>query len=205
MKHMTIGKLVGAWSALQRTLDRHRSLLASLGPDAAGSRYPVLLKIVCPAIAFSAAGFALMYTVARSWSLHGRRLQEFVEAPLDATGELPEDGPPELQRLSRCHETTGPSGSEQVMERANRELSRRETILAAMAEGVLAVDQNLKVIFCNDAFAQAFGTRDASRCGKNILRGCARTRSREHARAVVQSGSSEKDRFRIAQRGRPLV
>ncbi len=28
-----------------------------------------------------------------------------------------------------------------------------------MAEGVLAVDNNLRVIFCNETFARAFGTR----------------------------------------------
>ena len=56
----------------------------------------------------------------------------------------------------------------QVVERASLELSRRKTILACMAEGVLAVDQNLKVVFCNNAFAIAFGTRTPVTEGRSL-------------------------------------
>ena len=37
--------------------------------------------------------------------------------------------------------------------------SRRETILASMFEGVLAVNKDLRVMFCNDSFARAIGAR----------------------------------------------
>ncbi len=44
-----------------------------------------------------------------------------------------------------------------MLERLRLESSRREAILAGMVEGVLAVDHELCVTFCNQAFARAVG------------------------------------------------
>ena len=46
-----------------------------------------------------------------------------------------------------------------LVERAKVESARREAILASMAEGVLAVDEQLRVTFCNQALARLAGTR----------------------------------------------
>jgi two-component system phosphate regulon sensor histidine kinase PhoR len=46
-----------------------------------------------------------------------------------------------------------------MLERLRLESSRREAILAGMVEGVLAVDHELNVTFCNQAFARAVGAR----------------------------------------------
>jgi two-component system phosphate regulon sensor histidine kinase PhoR len=196
---MTIGKLVGAWSVLS-------VLLIIIGafwlrPDLMPQRAPVVLfKIVVLLAALSAAGFAVLYTVARSWSLHVQHLQEFAEAPLQTGGVLPEDSPPELQRLSRDMKRNAERVREAI-ERANLELSHRETILAAMAEGVLAVDQNLKVIFCNDAFARAFGTRTPGVAGRTFYEVVREPALLNMLDRVVRSGSSETDRFRLPSAG----
>ena len=62
-----------------------------------------------------------------------------------------------------------------VIERANLELARRETILAGMAEGVLAVDQHLKVTFCNEVFARSVPDAPASAGRASTLRNSSRT------------------------------
>jgi two-component system phosphate regulon sensor histidine kinase PhoR len=132
--------------------------------------------------------------------LHIRRLQEFLDAPLEAGGELPGDSPPELELLSRAIKNRA-ERIQQVIERANLELSRRETILSAMAEGVLAVDQNLKLVFCNAAFAQAFGTRTPVGAGRTFYEIVREPALRDMLELVVKSGSSERDRFQLRSAG----
>jgi two-component system, OmpR family, phosphate regulon sensor histidine kinase PhoR len=111
------------------------------------------------AIALSTLAFVLYAWVAwRRLARYLRRLEDYT-ATLPAKGiHLPPSLPSEFAMLSSALERTSEHvGS--VIERANLELARRETILAGLAEGVLAVDRNLIVTFCNDAFADAFQTR----------------------------------------------
>ncbi len=49
-----------------------------------------------------------------------------------------------------------------LLDRLRFESARREAILSSMAEGVLAVDPDLRVTFCNTAFLKAIGFRSAS-------------------------------------------
>lgn len=199
MKQLTVGKLAVAWLVFSVV---GIVIGASwLQPDLMARRSDtVLFKVVALLATLSAAGVVFMYTVARRWSLHIRRLQEFVNAPLEASGELAGDGPPELQALSRAIRSRA-ERIRQVIERANLELSRRETILAAMAEGVLAVDQNLKLVFCNDAFAQAFGTRTPVGAGRTFYEVVREPALRDMLGVVVNTGSSEKDRFQLRSAG----
>jgi two-component system, OmpR family, phosphate regulon sensor histidine kinase PhoR len=46
-----------------------------------------------------------------------------------------------------------------LIENLKLEGARREAILASMVEGVLAVDKDLRVTFCNDSFARTVGAR----------------------------------------------
>src|SRR5207248_11795669 len=92
----------------------------------------VLFRLVILLAALSATGIAFMYIVVRSWSLHVQRLQEFIDASPEATADLPENGPPELERLSLAMKVTN-ERIRQVKDRANLESSRREAILTAMA------------------------------------------------------------------------
>ena len=85
----------------------------------------------------------------------------------------------------------------QVVERANLELSRRETILACMAEGVLAVDKNLKVNFCNEAFAYAFSARTPVIEGRTLYEVVREPVLRDILERVVKTGTPERDRFRL--------
>ncbi|MGI8960207.1 MAG: sensor histidine kinase [Bryobacteraceae bacterium] len=197
---MTVGKLVGAWSVFC-VLSIIIGVLW-LRPDLMrqGAHASVLFKVVVLLIALSAGGMAFMYTFARRWSLHLRQLHDSLNAPLEGGGNFAETGPPELQRLALAFKITQ-DRIRQIKERANLESSRRETILAAMGEGVLAVDQALKVIFCNDAFAEAFGTRRPVGEGRAFYEVVREPALREMLELVVRTGTSEKDRFQLPSAG----
>jgi two-component system phosphate regulon sensor histidine kinase PhoR len=89
-----------------------------------------------------------------------------------------------------------------VVEKANVESSRRETILAGLAEGVLAVDQDLRVIFCNDALTNAFNTRKPVSEGRPLYEVVREPALQELLESAVQSGSADKSRFRSSSGGR---
>ncbi len=98
------------------------------------------------------------------WSRKWRRLLRYIRkledyaASVPSTSEIQGGLPEELTMLYGALGRTS-EHVRLIIEQANLELARRETILAGMAEGVLAVDNSLNVTFCNEAFANAFRTR----------------------------------------------
>ena len=58
-----------------------------------------------------------------------------------------------MGRLARSLQRTAPRIRE-LVESLKLEGARREAILASMVEGVLAVDRDLRVTFCNHSFAE---------------------------------------------------
>ncbi|MCU1257432.1 MAG: sensor histidine kinase [Bryobacterales bacterium] len=99
-----------------------------------------------------------------------RNLQALTERLLDA--KLPETEMPQaedelgllnqsLRRMaSRIHE---------LLDRLSLESGRREAILSSMSEGVLAADNRLQVIFCNDSLARALGAARPVAPGTPVL------------------------------------
>jgi len=109
-----------------------------------------------------AAGLALVmaYFFSRRLARRLRRLQAFAESLLGAGSQeklLPDAGD-ELGALARSL-TCMSAQLKDLIEKLTLESGRREAILSSMAEGVLAVDQELRVTFCNGAFARAIGAR----------------------------------------------
>ena len=47
----------------------------------------------------------------------------------------------------------------ELVERLSLESARRDVILKSMAEGVLAVDHQMRVLFCNQALSHALGLK----------------------------------------------
>lgn len=132
--------------------------LASQPPSAEANMF----RLQILAIAFSVAmvSLAIAYFVSRSLALRISRLKQFAEVLLDQqTLERPRVGSKdELGSL----ELSLADLSAQIRELVDRwqlESARREAILSSMAEGVLAVDKDLRVIFCNEALAAAVNAR----------------------------------------------
>lgn len=189
-----MGKLIAVWLLLSSVslviglLWLQPGFVPGQGGITAG-KLAVLLSSV------GAFGLAFTYLLARRWSQRLKQLEMFIETLPSAEGELPEDGPPELQNLSRAMRASG-ERVRHVVEQASLESSRRETILAGMAEGVLAVDESLRVVFCNDAFAYAFNTRKPVSEGRLLYEVVREPALREIFEFVVQSGAADKSRFR---------
>jgi two-component system phosphate regulon sensor histidine kinase PhoR len=169
-----------------------------LWPDVEpGKHWFALLKLGALLGAVSAVGLALAYGVAAQWSTPAKRLESFVEALPGAETALPEDGPAELQSLARAMRRMA-ERVRHVVEHASLESSRREIVLACMAEGVLAVDAGLHVTFCNDAFARAFSTRTPIAEGRTTLYEVVREPMlRDVLARVVRNGGPETGRFQL--------
>jgi two-component system, OmpR family, phosphate regulon sensor histidine kinase PhoR len=194
MNGNTAGKLIGGWCALMLSVPLAFFLLR---PDfAPGREASALTKLFVALAVVSAAGLAVSYLTSQKWAARTRLLQQFVTALPGSTLSLSGRGPEELESLERAMRSMA-ERVRQVVERANLELSRRETILACMAEGVLAVDQNLKVVFCNEAFAAAFGTRTPVTEGRSLYEVVREPALRDILERVVNGGAAERDLLRL--------
>jgi len=87
------------------------------------------------------------------------RMREFAESLLQAGDEPVRAGSlDQLEALDRSLLRMA-GQTRTLVERAKLESARREAILSSMVEGVLAVDDQLRVTFCNQALARLAGTR----------------------------------------------
>ena len=111
---------------------------------------------------FVAALVALLiaYFFSRSFTRRISRLRAFAEGLVKAnfTERLLADADDELGALTRSLNSTA-SQLHDLLERLGLESARREAILTSMVEGVLAVDQDLRITFYNASFARAVGLR----------------------------------------------
>ena len=162
----------------------------------ARSTLPAAMKMILVLGSAAACTTALEYLQWRKWASHIQRLDAFIAALPLKRSELPDQGPIELEDLSRTIKAMSQRVFE-VVERGGVESSRREAILACMAEGVLAVDAGLKVIFCNQAFSEAFSIRLPTTEGRTLYEIVREPALRDILQRVLQTGASEKDRFQL--------
>src|SRR4051794_15326805 len=194
MKEITRGKLLGTWCLFMLALPW---AVVWIRPDfEAGRSISALIKLAVVVTALSAAGTTLFYIAMRQWATQTRRLNEFIAALPAQEKNLPLEGPTEIQNLSRSMRAMA-ERVRSIVEQTNLESSRRETILACMAEGVLAVDNSLKVIFCNQAFADAFSIRIPVSEGRSLYEVVREPLLRDILERVLSSGSNESDRFQL--------
>lgn len=144
-----------------RTADGGLFVLRLISPvrteeDAVFLRWQVALT----ALAAVLVALAIAYLVTRSWTRRVNRIKTYAETLLDAppaSGGIP-DSNDELAALERSIHNVA-AQLRDLFERWNLESSRSEAILSSMAEGVLAVDRELRVVFCNRAVIRAMGVR----------------------------------------------
>ena len=93
-----------------------------------------------------------------AWRVH--RLRVFTEHVLDsndADAPLPDEGE-ETAVLNQSFRRMA-SRIRELVYRLSLESNRRDAILKSMAEGVLAVDHQMRIMFCNQSLAHALGLR----------------------------------------------
>jgi two-component system phosphate regulon sensor histidine kinase PhoR len=190
----TLAKLLAAWFALI-----FLSLLAYLWLKPGvlpGHEVAVVFKLVVIIGFASATGLAFTYAVSRRWAQRTASLEHFADALPGNEADLPEGGPEELQSLAKALRRMSVR-VQQLVDRANLELSRREAIMACMGEGILAVDRNLRVNFCNAAFAEAFSTRVPASEGRSLYEVVREPALRDILERVAKTGKPERDLFRL--------
>lgn len=103
----------------------------------------------------------IAYFFSRSFTRRINSLKDFAENldRLPSAGRLLVHGNDELGELGRSLDRTGIRLRE-LVDRLSLESARRESILASMVEGVVAVDSGLRITFCNDSFRRVVGTSD---------------------------------------------
>lgn len=190
---MRAGRLIGLWAGLALCAIAGLWWISSnIVPD---NRVWVALKLITVIAVFGAAITGSVLAARRKWSATSGRLQNYVSALPSTALDLP-DGPPEFHSLlSALREMA--DRSRHLMDQASREVARREAILACMAEGVLAVDRNLRVIFCNEAFGQAFSTRIPGAEGRALFEVVREPALRDILERVLCTGIAETERFQL--------
>jgi two-component system phosphate regulon sensor histidine kinase PhoR len=106
----------------------------------------------------AAVGLAFAYFFSLRVSRRINRLRAFAERLLHS--DQPEILTPEVNdELGALSRTLNAMGQQlrDLIERLRIESSRRQAILSSMVEGVLAVDHEMRILFCNDSFARAIG------------------------------------------------
>jgi two-component system phosphate regulon sensor histidine kinase PhoR len=138
----------------------------------------------------------------RSFSGRVTQIRAYAERLLDPPlleQPLP-SGDDDLGLLARSLQRTAPRIRE-LVESLKLEGARREAILASMLEGVLAVDKDLRVTFCNYSFARTVGARLPVVPGIPLLELVRDPGLREIMTTVISSGERVERRLTLPGAG----
>jgi two-component system, OmpR family, phosphate regulon sensor histidine kinase PhoR len=126
------------------------------------------------------------------------RLRAFAEGLVGAhfsQTPLP-DADDELGALGRSLSTTAVQLRD-LVDRLSVESAQREAILASMVEGVLAVDNSLRITFANASFARAVGATDPIPARTPLVELVRHPELREVLTRVLGTGESVKRRMQV--------
>lgn len=141
---------------------------------------------------------ALTYRFMQSFSRRVERLRIYIEGLPNAS--LPDDqlpgGDDELGSLSQSLRSTAPKIRD-LLEKLKVEGARREAILASMVEGVLAVDKELRVTFCNKSFARTIGVHPPVPEGMPLLELARDPALRDILETVLKTGEPVERRIQL--------
>jgi two-component system phosphate regulon sensor histidine kinase PhoR len=167
--------------------------LLNLGTAAPELRWRMALATLATAL----AGIAVAFLFSRTLRRRIGRLRVFVEGLVAGPAQIPLPGSPD--ELGALAESLGRVAAQvnELVDKVRLEGARRDAILTGMVEGVLAVDKELRVTFCNAAFATAFGVSGPVPEGLPEMRLVRDPDFLEMLRIVVASGESVKRRMHL--------
>jgi two-component system phosphate regulon sensor histidine kinase PhoR len=154
-------------------------------------------RMVWATLATAVLGIAIAFLFSQRLRKHIARLKVFAEGLVTGSSQIPPpDAPDELGALA---ESLGRVAAQvnDLLDKVRLEGARRDAILTGMVEGVLAVDPELRVTFCNEAFAHAFGVHGPAPPGLPILRMVRDPDFLEMLRMATVSGESLKRRMHL--------
>ena len=134
------------------------AVVASLALYVAQADPALLNAILIATLLIMLGGAMLAWLFVRAFQQRTTQLRAFAERLLEPgiSGDRLPSADDELGALARALYDTAPR-IRRLIDTLKLEGERRETILSSMVEGVLAVDPDLRVTFCNDSFARAVG------------------------------------------------
>ncbi len=143
-------------------------------------------------------GLLIAYVIAHSLTGRIHRIQAYAKELVNAdySGTPAAEADDELGSVGRSLRAMAEQ-FRAMLERLRVESSRRETILSSMVEGVLAVDRNLRVIFCNDAFARAVHARTPLPPNLSLVQLVRDPVLRQLLARVIASGQSARERMNL--------
>ena len=152
-------------------------------------------------LAVGACAFMWQHFV-RRFSKRLAELESFVSTLPLGPAVMPafDSMPPEIEPLAQALRTVS-TRIRDVVDSASLEVSRREAILSCMAEGVLAVDGRLNVVFCNDAFANAFNAPTRAAEGRMLFEVVREPVLRDVLGRVMRTGQQEAARVQLPSAG----
>ena len=169
--------------------------LATLDTAIAAVRRRILLVSLFAAV----AALVIAYYFSSRFSRRIRRLQAFAESlPEGRLSQAPlTEGGDELGMLGESlHRMAMQIGD--LVDRLSLESARLEAILASMVEGVLVVDEDLRVMFCNASFARAVGAQERVAERVSLSEVVRDETLIEMIREVLQSGQPDKRRLELS-------
>jgi two-component system phosphate regulon sensor histidine kinase PhoR len=139
------------------------------------------------------------YVWSRALSRRIGRAQKFAEGLVHARfpEPLPLGPSDELGALARSLNSMAEQ-LQDTLERLRLESARRDAILSGMVEGVLAVDHELCIMFCNQAFARAVGTQYPVQERLPVLEAMRNPIFLELLTKVLVTGEAQKGRLQLA-------
>jgi two-component system, OmpR family, phosphate regulon sensor histidine kinase PhoR len=152
------------------------------------------VQVLSIALFSSMLALVVGFNIARSLARRVSRLKQVAEGILDRPSDDVSD---DLGSLERSLEGVSKE-LRRLLDRLRFESARREAILSSMAEGVLAVDPDLRVTFCNTAFLKAIGFRGATFEGLSLLELVRDTGLHDLLRSVLSTGEPQKLRFKLS-------
>jgi len=158
----------------------------------------VHLRILEASLAAALVAVLLAYFFSRSFTRRIQRLQNFAENLVEhagAQGPLPASDD-ELGALGRSLEQAA-GQLRRLVDGLSLESARREAILSSMVEGVLAVDGNLRVTFCNQSFGRLIGASDPIPQRVALVELVRDPALIEMISGVLRSGQSHKQRLHL--------
>jgi two-component system phosphate regulon sensor histidine kinase PhoR len=167
----------------------------TLAANGAGSLRATILGI---ALSSSFLALLVAFFISRSLARRVSKLKQLAEGILTGATDRPLiDATDDLGSLESSIAGVAKE-LRRLLDRLRFESARREAILSSMAEGVLAVDPDLRVTFCNTAFLKAIGFRGASFEGLSLLELVRDTGLHQLLREVLGSGEPRNLRFKLS-------
>ena len=145
------------------------------------------------------AAMVIAYIFSERFTARIRQLQSFAEHLVEtrAAQDIQAGTDDELGALARSlnHMTAQLRDS---LERLSLESARREAILSSMVEGVLAVNQEMRITFCNESFARVIGASEVIRERTPLLEVVRDAGLRDMLSEVLISDKPQKQRLELS-------